>query len=315
VSRVASQSQIPYDVQAALIEASGKLFWYWEDYRHFMRKAGVHPAIVARLTNSGASKYQVMRALLGELDGAGSSGRQVQIQLVQGLVTVPLNAQDGVEPAEAKAAQAHLRALADKHGLLPATRTAREQADERLAAKRRRHEAQQREAARKDALARRQALFDEFCKLLSDTTDKQGRGYRLEEMLGEVAGLDGLRYVPPFRKGTVAQTDGMLTFEGFQYLIEARWRDEPADVASIAALAMKADRSLQSTRGLFVSIAGFREEVVTELESGTKNLLLMSGAEFSLVLEGHITLAKALQVKVEEGAKKGRIFLDISREP
>jgi hypothetical protein len=34
---------------------------------------------------------------------------------------------------------------------------------------------------------------------------------------------------------------------------------------AVAALAQKADRALQSTRGLFLSMAGFREEVVSEL--------------------------------------------------
>ncbi len=41
----------------------------------------------------------------------------------------------------------------------------------------------------------------------------------------------------------------------------------------------------------------------------------MSGAEFSLILEGRTTLAEGLRLKVHEGAKKGRIFYDISRLP
>jgi hypothetical protein len=105
----------------------------------------------------------------------------------------------------------------------------------------------------------------------------------------------------------------MVTFEGFQYLIEARWRDEPADVVAVAALAQKAHRSLQSTRGLFLSMTGFRMEVVAELETGTKNLLLMTGSEFSLILEGRFTLAEALRRKVDEGAKKGHILFDIAQ--
>ncbi|MDA8067422.1 MAG: hypothetical protein M0T77_02255 [Actinomycetota bacterium] len=260
MSRLASDTQIPYDVQVALVEASGKLFWHWDDYRHCLRKAGVHPTTVARLTGSGASKYQVMRDLLAELDRAGTPGRQVQVQLVRGMIALPLTD----DSTDAKAAQTQLRAVADKHGLLPETQGAGERAEERVAARKRKLEAEKREAARSEASAKRKALFAEFCQLLGDLSDKQGRGYRLEEMIGEVAALDGLQYVPPFRKGTATQTDGILSFEGFQYLIEARWRDEPADVAAIAALAMKADRNLTSTRGLFLSMSGFRDEVVAE---------------------------------------------------
>jgi hypothetical protein len=132
---IAADEHVPYDVQVALVEASGKAFWYWDDYRHFLRKAGVHPAVVQRMTNAGLSKYAVMRELLAELDGTGAAGRRVQLQLVRALVALPLVAQNGVEPAEAKAAQAQLRAVSDVHGLLPETKAAREQTEERLSAK------------------------------------------------------------------------------------------------------------------------------------------------------------------------------------
>jgi len=312
--RVAADSQMPYEVQVALVEAAGKVFWYWDDFRHFLRKAGVHPSVVTRLTSAGLSKYAVMRELLAELDNAGAAGQQVQLQLVRALVASPVSAAGG-DVAEAKAAQAQLRAVSDQHDLLPETKARRERATERLAAEQRRHQHAQRQNARAEADAARQSLFREFCVLLGDTSDRQGRGYRLEELLGEVATLDGMRYAPPFRKGTVTQTDGMLTYEGFQYLIEARWRSDAADVAQIAALAHKADRSLVSTRGLFLSVAGFRDAVIDELERGPKNLLLMTGAELSLILEGRLTLVDAMRLKVEEGAKRGRIFYDITRLP
>lgn len=233
---------------------------------------------------------------------------------MRALVAFPLP-KDAAELPEAKAAQAQLRAISDEHDLLPETKASRQLAVERLAAQQRRARHAQREADRARAVQERQALFREFCELVANASDKQGRGYRLEEMLGEVAELDALRYAPPFRKGTVTQTDGMLTYEGFQYLIEARWRSDPADVAQIAALAHKADRALESTRGLFLSVAGFRAEVVNELERGPKNLLLMTGAEFSLILEGRLTLMEAMRLKVEEGAKRGHILCDLARLP
>lgn len=311
---VATATQVPYEVQVALIDATGRVFWYWDDYRHFLRKAGVHAAVVHRLTNAGLSKYTVMRELLAELDRAGRSGYQVQLQLVRALVALPLP-DEGGESTEAKAAQARLRTVSDEHDLLPENRATRRRVEDRVAAEQRRRHSEQRKSERARELATRQALFREFCQMLGDISDKQGRGYRLEEMIGELAALDGLRYVRPFRKSTVAQTDGMLSYEGFQYLIEARWRSRPADVAQIAALAHKADRALESTRGLFVSVAGFRSEVVDELERGPKKLLLMTGAELSLILEGRYTLEQAMRLKIEEGAKRGRIFYDIARPP
>src|SRR5687768_886386 len=64
MARVDAKTVVPYEVQAALVEAAGKAFWYWDDYRHFLRKSGVHSTLVTSLTNSGLSKYQIMRQLL-----------------------------------------------------------------------------------------------------------------------------------------------------------------------------------------------------------------------------------------------------------
>lgn len=302
---------LPYAVEAALVECAGKVFWYWESYRHFLRKSGVNASTVARLTGGELSKYEVMRRLLPELDNAGAGGRKVQAELVRGIASLPLSQNDGIDVAVAESARTQLRVAASEAGLLEPSESQRRDAAEMSAAQARRAQADRRRQERERAERRRKDLFSEYCGLLQDASDKQGRGYRLEEMFGEVAELDGLRYAPPYRKGTVSQTDGMVSFEGFQYLIEARWRMEPADVAALGALASKAGRSLQSTRALFLSVVGFREEVVREMETGTKNLLLMTGHEFSLVLGGSLSLGEALQRKVDEGAKKGHIFFDL----
>jgi hypothetical protein len=134
--RVAADTHVPYEVQAALIDATGKVFWYWDDYRHYLRKAGVNQATVMRLTDgSGLSKYNVMRQLLNELDVAGAAGRQMQMQLVRAMVAAPVPAMDGIEPADAQAAQASLRAVADEHDLLPESKAAAKRAEEGLAVK------------------------------------------------------------------------------------------------------------------------------------------------------------------------------------
>jgi hypothetical protein len=52
-------NQVPYEVPAAMVEAAGRPFWYWDDYRHLLRKAGVNRATVGSLTSSGSSKYRV----------------------------------------------------------------------------------------------------------------------------------------------------------------------------------------------------------------------------------------------------------------
>jgi hypothetical protein len=292
-----------------MVEAAGKLFWYRAPFGQLLRRCGVPAPLVNQLLASGDSKYVVMRAVLAELDGRGKSGAAVQQQLVRELVAMPIG-QDVDEPS-ARDAQNALRATAEACELLGPTGSPRS-GDERAAAVQRRNQAareQRQAAARADKFSK---LHREYCALLTDTGDRQGRGYRLEEMIGEVALLEGLSYTPPFRKGTVTQTDGMIVLDSFHYLIEARWRTDPPDAQALSALSHKVGRNLTSTRGLFVSVEGFRDEVVREIQTGPKNLLLMSGQEFAFVLEGRLALSDVVRRKAAEGAMKGSLFFNLA---
>jgi hypothetical protein len=303
---------MPYAVQAAMVDCASKLFWYWDAYRHLMRASGVSASVATRLTDRQLSKPNAMRELLCRLEAAGPRGRTVEINLINAMASLDVTEQDGVDPVTAHTAQDVLRTAARKAGLLELAESQQAAATELAAAKARRAAAEQRTKDRAVADQRRRKLHVEYCELLTDGSNLQARGYRLEEMLGEVAELDGLGYTRPFRKGSVTQTDGMITFDSFQYLLEVRWQDKPADATALTNLAGKAHRNLTATRALFLSVMGFRKEVVDEIETGTKNLLLMSGQEFSIVLGGELTLAEAMRLKVDEGAKRGRIFFDLA---
>jgi hypothetical protein len=72
---------------------------------------------------------------------------------------------------------------------------------------------------------------------------------------------------------------------GPPYLVEARWRKGQPTEADLAALKTKVDKKITSTRGLFVSILGFRQEVVLEFTRGvTSNIVLMDGMDLLLIL-------------------------------
>jgi hypothetical protein len=313
MSQVAHDALMAYPVQAALVEASGKLFWYWRAYEHCLRRAGVHPATIARLRAQGLSKYELMRELLAELDDAGANGRRVEHQLVIAFATHPLNTSADIDVPAAQAAQRELQRVARQFGVMTDPAVATHRAEERRDA-RARHERRERQRRTRERLAaRRKALLAEYIDLSQAESNRQGRGYRLETMLGELATLEGVPYHQPFRKGTATQTDGMVTYDGFQYLIEARWRSDPATVDAIGSLSAKALRNMQSTRGLFLSITGFRPPVVREIETGTKNVLLMTGQELALILEGRFSFTEALRRKVDACASRGVVLLDLAQ--
>ena len=50
----------------------------------------------------------------------------------------------------------------------------------------------------------------------------------LSKRSGDVHRHFTITYQQPYRKGTVEETDGLLTFRRFDYLLEARWRSAVA---------------------------------------------------------------------------------------
>lgn len=73
---------------------------------------------------------------------------------------------------------------------------------------------------------------------------------------------------------------------------------------------MKVDGKLESTRGVFVSMAGFDEAVVAyfmDMARGTRNnLLLIDGQDIALVCQGHLSLQDALDYKFQAASQEGR---------
>lgn len=151
-----------------------------------------------------------------------------------------------------------------------------------------------------------------YMTMATKEDEAQQRGYDLEELLGRLFKLHDIPYQPPFKKGTVEQTDGFFTFNSFQYLIEARWRKTQPDLSALTAFSGKVRRKIDSTRGLFVSVAGYRNEVLDEA-SDLLNLILMDGQDLALILEGRVSLIEALQIKLDKAAQEGVLFYSLAQ--
>jgi hypothetical protein len=129
----------------------------------------------------------------------------------------------------------------------------------------------------------------------------------LEDLIGDLFNLYRIPYHSPYRKGTVEQTDGFFTFNGFQYLIESRWRKKPPTLNDLRAFSLKVEAKIESTRGLFVSISGFRDDVLVEAKP-LRNVIYVNGQDLAHILEGRNLLPQALTVKIDQAARRGVFF-------
>lgn len=158
-------------------------------------------------------------------------------------------------------------------------------------------------------------LKAKFISLLQGEMVGQKRGYALEDVLQGLAKIASLETTEPFRVNG-EQIDGSIKFDCEHYLVEAKWQDKLAANEAVYQFAGKIEGKMYG-RGLFVSINGFSEQVVSSLVSGKAiKTVFVDGADLVHVLEGLIGFGELLDRKIKAAQTKGLIYINaISGKP
>ena len=122
--------------------------------------------------------------------------------------------------------------------------------------------------------------------------------------------LFDIDYRKPYKTST-EQIDGHVSFDSFDYLVEARWRKDQPGVQEIGGFKAKVDSKLESTRGIFLAVQGIRPEVIGQFQGRGCNIIFWDGADLIEVLEGRIDLRDAMKFKIEKAAQEGRRFVPL----
>ena len=114
-------------------------------------------------------------------------------------------------------------------------------------------------SARKRELGLLLAMFDE-CALPNQNAQK--RGYLLQDLLNRLFAAFEIPVHPSFTRNEGAeQIDGAFHIDGWFYLTECRWRQEPSNGRDLDGFQGQLSRSGKQTMGLFLSINGWSENV------------------------------------------------------
>lgn len=173
---------------------------------------------------------------------------------------------------------------------------------------------QRKERERKEAEAQRPKkplpeLKAQFISLLQGHVIGAKRGYALEEILQSLSKLESLETTEPFRFNG-EQIDGSIKFDGEHYLVEAKWQDRAAANEGVYQFAGKIEGKMYG-RGLFISIHGFSDHVVSSLVAGKAiKTVFIDGGDLILVLEGLISFSTMLDKKIKAAQTKGLIYID-----
>jgi hypothetical protein len=154
-------------------------------------------------------------------------------------------------------------------------------------------------------------LKDDFSRLVMES-NAQKRGFAFEKFLSSLFTLFDLEPKESFRI-IGEQIDGAFTFDGNDFLLEAKWQEKPIELGDIYDLGGKIEGRLKLTLGLFISINGFTQNYSESKSPLMKTMLLMDGADLMAVLENRIDLKDLLFRKRRHASETGDIFFKYSQ--
>ena len=298
-----SNQRVSASVLQPLKEALSLTFWYKKDLRAFL---GVVLPDIGLVSHLDWTDYK--RNIVAQLVDTMS---QTQNKYLDELLNLILATADIKNPSHLKRVDDGERKYADAVAALETLRelagpyrTLRTEADESV---RRQREEEARSAVQRDIRQKLIELNDLFHELTRQQ-DHQARGYALEKLLNQLFALYDIDAKASFRI-IGEQIDGAFTFEGTEYLFEAKWQQDRAAVKDLDSFAGKIGRKLENTLGLFLSVNGYQDSVVSTYSQNRPRLFLMDGSDLSAVLEDRIGLPDLLIRKRQHASRNGDVFI------
>lgn len=297
-----TEYRLPFEIKNALIQVFGRSFWYKQPLFDLFTRAGISEEIYLRYEHE--AKFKIARLLINDLENMGEDGWLLQRRLLTEICKLRTLPDSEIPDRDAGLkALRRLKSLAVEHQIIID--------EEKQQTKRRATGAEVGMQKTRERNRRLGELHTDFVSMIK-SPDHQARGYSLEDLLCELFAVYELRYRKSYRTES-EQIDGFFNYGGFDYLVEARWRKDPPTLEDLLSFKGKVDRKIESTRGLFVSAMGFREDTIQRLrEAGPANLILMNGYDITLILEGRVSLTDGLQAKIDKASQEGVLFYTLS---
>jgi len=291
---------LPYEIRTQIIQCIGTCFHYKDNVEAFFISCGIDKIIASKHKDS--YKFVWARKLLDDLDEIPDG------YLLQRKILTELCKFRKLPDPKAENPDAGLSALRKLKEL--AVENKIEFEEMKQDSKNRKIIAEEKSKIIEERSYRLKDLKNLFFEGISKE-DRVSAGYSLEDILEQLFPIFDLDYRKSYRTET-QQIDGCFRFEGFDYLVEAKWRSDQPNESEIGGFERKIETKLESTRGIFVSINGFRDEVIKQFDGKGSKILFVTGEDIILLLEGRIDLKEALRIKIAKAAQEGKVLIPIS---
>jgi hypothetical protein len=299
-----SAKRLSYAALDALREAMALAWWYKRDLERFVRTCVPHPEVLARI-DFGLSKRDVVADLIDAL-GTEPKYTPTLLDLMDELCSL-----DGAFPHLARLEDGAMKVAAAKgaiHVLQQQYAALAELVADERNAMAARAEARKLAESRRASRQQLEGLRVRFHEMLA--MEAQARGFGLQPLLRDL--FDAFDLDPKASFAIVGeQVDGAFSFDGDDYLLEARWQHDPTDPAALRDFAGKIDTKLKTTLGVFVSINGFTVAAATNHSRTGANMFLVDGEDLYAILDDRARLPDVLLRKRRHASQTGNIYLRV----
>jgi restriction endonuclease Mrr len=295
--------KLSFEAKEKMVELAGACFWYWNGFYSFLDSCGVPKSLQSKYPREAYNKYTMMRAILGDLDQDGN------VELIGSIASGfyrlkgPMD-RDQLDEKKAKKLLAEFRETIG---------------DDPIEAEIKKREKERSKISYEQSIADRRAhnkrlenLYSEFLGLTTanDITPQQ-RGFNLEKLFFQLLHLSEFDHTKPYRTPGQEQIDGHFRYEKFDYLVEAKWTQEPTKQSDLSIFDGKIRGKAQSTRGFFISANGFDNTAVQKYSGDSPRIILMTGADLTFILSGRVLFVDAMKAKVDAIVRLGNILYPV----
>lgn len=295
--------KLDFSVKKQLVDLAGACFWYWNSFHSFLDSCGVPSRLWEKYPQGTFSKYDLMRNLIGDLEESGD------IEVLNSIVSNFYRLKgavdrDNLDEARAKRLLQELRDLVGNDPIEVAIQK-REQEKAKI-------EYQTSIDRARSHSSQLGELNGRFMRLASGSTvTPQQRGFDLETIFFDLLAYSEMDHSQPYRTPAGEQIDGHFKYEKFDYLVEAKWTDGPTKQSEISVFDGKIRGKAQSTRGLFLSTNGFDDNAINKFTGDAPRIVLMTGEDLALILNGQFTMFDVMKAKVDAIVRFGNIHFAV----
>lgn len=300
---VNSKKKISPQAIMALKEALSVIFWKKDDLKDFLKLTIERQTIISTI-NWGGLKRESIKELIERM----TSRLDLYEDDLMGLLLAVTDMtdfpqleywdEDGSKRKKAKLAVENLR----KHtiGYIQLTKEQEE-------SNKRRQETEKK-------IAKNTSIEEELLELkklfntLATNNNFQQRGFQFEKFLNDLFLLYELDPKSSF-KNHGEPIDGAFTFEGTDYLLEAKWKQQ-VNRTDLASFTFKVEGKLKIAMGLLITVDGLTPEAISP---EFKSIIIMDGLDLIAILDGRISLPDLLYKKRRRANETGNIYVTFNK--